>query len=103
LDNAATHKTALIRRWLLKRPRYHVHFTPTSSSWLNLVECWFSILQRRELARGVYRSTYALERVIRRYVANANTEAKPFVWTKTADEILASVERFCLRTSNSHH
>jgi transposase len=103
LDNAATHKTALIRRWLLKRPRYHVHFTPTSSSWLNLVECWFSILQRRELARGVYRSTYALERAIRQYVAAANTEVKPFVWTKTADEILASVARFCLRTSNSDH
>ena len=103
LDNAATHKTALIRRWLLKRPRYHVHFTPTSSSWLNLVECWFSILQRRELARGVYRSTYALERAIRAYVATANTEAEPFVWTKTADEILASVARFCLRTSNSDH
>ena len=101
LGNAATHKTELIRRWLLKRPRYHVHFTPTSSSWLNLVECWFSLLQRRELARGVYRSTYALERAIRQYVAVANTEAKPFAWTKTADEILASVARFCLRTSKS--
>ncbi|GLC28206.1 IS630 family transposase [Roseisolibacter agri] len=101
LDNAATHKTEIIRRWLRKRPRYHVHFTPTSASWLNLVECWFSILQRRELARGVYRSTYALERAIRQYVAVANTEARPFVWTKTADEILASVARFCLRTSDS--
>jgi transposase len=103
LDNAATHKTAMIQRWLLKRPRYHVHFTPTSASWLNLVECWFSILQRRELARGMYRSTYALERAIRQYVAAANTEATPFVWTKTADEILAAVARFCLRTSNSDH
>jgi transposase len=74
LDNAATHKTALIRRWLLKRPRYHVHFTPTSSSWLNLVECWFSILQRRELARGVYRSTYALER------ASATTSPRRTRW-----------------------
>ena len=103
LDNAATHKTTLIQRWLLKRPRYHLHFTPTSSSWLNLVECWFSILQRRELARGVYRSTYALERAIRQYVAAANIEAKPFVWTKTADQILASVARFCLRTPNANH
>lgn len=103
LDNAATHKTPLVQRWLLKRPRYHVHFTPTSSSWLNLVECWFGILQRRELARGVYRSTYALERAIRQYVAAANTAAKPFVWTKSADEILTSVARFCLRTSNSDH
>jgi hypothetical protein len=76
-----------------------VHFTPTSSSWLNLVECWFSILQRRELARGVYRSTYALERAIRHYVAAANREAKPFVWTRTADEILGSVARFCTRAS----
>ena len=103
LDNAATHKTARIRRWLLMRPRYHVHFTPTSSSCLNLVECWFSILQRRELARGVYRSTYALEQALRQYVTATNTEAKPFVWTKSADEILASVQRFCLRTSNSDH
>ena len=103
LDNAATHTTELIRRWLLKRPRYHVHFTPTSASWLNLVECWFSILRRRELARGVYRSTYALERALRQYVAATNTEAKPFVWTKSADEILASVARFCLRASNSDH
>jgi transposase len=103
LDNASTHKTPLIRRWLLKRPRYHVHFTPTSASWLNLVESWFSILQRRELARGAYRSTYALEHAIRRYVAAANTDAHPFVWTKSADEILASVARFCLRTSNSDH
>ncbi len=64
------------------------------------MECWFSVLQRRELARGVYRSTYALERAIRQYVAAANAEAKPFVWAKTADEILASVARFCLRIAN---
>ena len=80
-----------------------MHFTPTSASWLNLVEAWFSILQRRELARGVYRSTYALEQAIRRYVAAANTQAKPFVWTKTADEILASIARFCRRISDSDH
>jgi transposase len=102
LDNAATHKTELVRRWLLKRPRYHAHFTPTSASWLNLVESWFGVLQRRELARGVYRSTYALEQAIRRYVAAANANARPFVWTKTADEILASVARFCQHLSNSH-
>ena len=103
LDNSATHKTASIRNWLARRPRFHVHFTPTSASWLNLVEAWFSILQRRELARGVYRSTYALEQAIRRYIAAANSEAKPFVWTKTADEILASVARFCRRISDSNH
>jgi hypothetical protein len=87
----------MIRRWLLKRSRFHGHFTPTSASWLNLVECWFSILQRRELARGVYRSTHALERASRQYVAAANAEAKPFIWTKTADDILAAVARFCTR------
>jgi hypothetical protein len=103
LDNSATHKTARIRRWLAQRPRYHVHFTPTSASWLNLVECWFSILTRRELARGVYRSTYALEQALRRYVAQANATAQPFVWTKTAEEILESVARFCHRISNSDH
>jgi transposase len=103
LDNSATHKTALIRSWLAKRPRYHVHFTPTSASWLNLVECWFSILQRRELARGVYPSTDALEQAIHRYVAAANTDPRPFVWTRTADEILAAVGRYCRRISNSDH
>ena len=103
LDNSVIHKTPLIRRWLARRPRYHVHFTPTSASWLNLVECWFSLLQRRELARGVYRSTYALEQAIRRYVAATNAAPKQFVWTKTADEILDNVARFCHRISNSHH
>jgi transposase len=103
LDNAVIHKTPLIRRWLAKRPRYHVHFTPTSASWLNLVECWFSLLQRRELTRGVYRSTYALEQAIRRYIAQTNAAPKPFVWTKSGDEILANVARFCQRTSNSVH
>jgi len=103
LDNAGIHKTPLIQRWLVKRPRFHVHFTPTSASWLNLVECWFSILQRRALAHGVHRSTYALEQALRRYIATTNEHPKPFVWAKTADEILASVARFCQRTSASHH
>jgi transposase len=103
LDNSVIHKTAAIHRWLAKRPRYRVHFTPTSASWLNLVECWFSLLQRRELSRGVYRSTYALEHGIRRYIAQSNAAPQPFVWTKTADEILENVARFCQRTSNSHH
>jgi len=103
LDNSVIHKAPLIRRWLAKRPRYHLHFTPTSASWLNLVECWFSLLQRRELTRGAYRSTHALERAIRHYVAATNADPKPFIWTKTADEILASVARFCQRTSNSDH
>ena len=103
LDNSATHKTAAIRRWLAKRPRYHVHFTPTSASWLNLVERWFVALTEKQLRRGVHRSTRELITTIERYLAVTNEAAKPFVWTKTADEILASVARFCVRTSNSGH
>jgi transposase len=103
LDNASTHKTPLIRHWLVKRPRYHLHFTPTSASWLNLVESWFALLTARPLRRGVFRSTRALEQAIRSYIANSNDNPKPFVWTKSADDILASVERFCQRTSNSDH
>jgi transposase len=103
LDNSSIHKTPLIHRWVLRHPRVHLHFTPTSASWLNLVECWFSILQRRELARGVHRSTYALEQALRGYIAATNEHPKPFLWTRTADEILASVARFCQRTSASHH
>lgn len=103
LDNYATHKTALIRRWLAKRPRYHVHFTPTSASWLNLVERWFVELTEKQIRRGIHRSTRDLVEAIHRYLAVTNEAAKPFVWTKTADEILASVARFCERTSNSAH
>jgi transposase len=103
LDNASSHKTALIRDWLAKRPRYHLHFTPTSASWLNLVECWFALLTARQLRRGVFRSTHGLEQVIRAYIAATNEHPKPFVWTKSADEILASIARFCQRTSNSVH
>ena len=103
LDNSAIHKSALIHRWLAKRPRYHLHFTPTSASWLNLVECWFSILTARQLRRGVFPDIDALEAAISAYTAANNRHPKPFVWTKTADEILASVARFCQRTSNSPH
>jgi transposase len=103
LDNYGTHKTALIRRWLAKRPRFHVHFTPTSASWLNLVERWFALLTEKQLRRGVHRSTRELEAAIKRYLALHNEAPKPFVWTKTADEILESVARFCRRTSGSGH
>ncbi len=103
LDNYGTHKTALVRRWLLKRPRFQVHFTPTSASWLNLVERWFALLTEKQLRRGVHRSTQALQAAIRAYIAHTNEQPKPFVWTKTADEILASVARFCRRTSDSGH
>ncbi|MCC6966283.1 MAG: IS630 family transposase [Nitrospira sp.] len=103
LDNYGTHKTALIRRWLLKRPRFHLHFTPTSASWLNLVERWFALLTEKQLRRGVHRSTQALRTAIRAYITHTNEQLKPFVWTKTADEILASVARFCHRISDSGH
>ncbi len=103
LDNYGTHKTAIIQRWLLKRPRFHLHFTPTSASWLNLVERWFALLTERQLRRGVFRSTNNLEAAIRRYIDNHNEQPKPFIWTKTADEILASVARFCQRTLETAH
>jgi transposase len=103
LDNYGTHKTALIRRWLLKRPRFQVHFTPTSASWLNLVERWFALLTEKQLRRGVHRSTQALRAAIVTYIAHTNDHPKPFIWAKTADEILASVARFCHRISDSGH
>ncbi|MCS6291097.1 MAG: IS630 family transposase [Nitrospira sp.] len=103
LDNYGTHTTALIRRWLLKRPRFHRHFTPTGASWLNLVERWFTLLTERQLRRGVHPSVRALKAAIRHYITVTNTHPTPFTWTKTADEILASVARFCQRTSEIGH
>lgn len=103
LDNYGTHKTALIRRWLAKRPRFHRHFTPTGASWLNLVERWFALLTEKQIRRGVHRGTRELEAAIKRYLAVTNESPTPFVWTKTADEILESVARFCRRTSDSGH
>ena len=101
LDNYATHKTPRIRRWLSKRPRFHLHFTPTGASWINLVERWFATLTEKQIRRGVHRSTRALEAAIIEYIAVTNEQPRPFRWTKTADEILASVERFCRRISDS--
>jgi transposase len=98
LDNSATHKTALVKRWLAKRPRYRVHFTPTSASWINQVERWFGLLTERALRRGVHRSVADLERDIRAFIDATNAEPKPFRWVKAADDILASVKRFCLHT-----
>jgi transposase len=103
LDNSSTHKTPRVRRWLARHPRYHVHFTPTSASWLNLVERWFALLSQRQIKRGAHRSVRALEAAIRDYLVVTNEAPKPFVWTKTADEILASVARFCQRTSHPGH
>lgn len=103
LDNYGTHKTATIQRWLLKRPRFQLHFTPTSASWLNLVERWFALLTEQQLRRGVFRSTRNLETTIRSYIDSHNEQPKPFIWTKTAEEILASVARFCQRTLETGH
>lgn len=103
LDNYATHKTVTIRRWLLKRPRFHLHFTPTGSSWINLVERWFALITQKQLRRGVFHSTRKLEDTIRSYIDIHNAKPKPFTWTKTADEILASVARFCKRTLDTGH
>jgi transposase len=103
LDNYATHKTATIHRWLAKRPRFHLHFTPTSSSWLNLVERWFALLTDRQIRRASHRSTLALENSIKQYIQFTNENPKPFVWTKSANDILDSIARFCQRTSGSGH
>jgi len=103
LDNYATHKTPSVHRWLAKRPRYQLHFTPTSASWLNFVERWFAALTEKQIRRGVFRSTRELEDAIMRYLESSNQDPKPFIWTKTADQILASIARFCKRISNSGH
>ena len=103
LDNYGTHKTPLIQRWLAKRPRYHLHFTPTSASWINQVERWFAALTEKQLRRSAHRSTRELEFAIERYLEITNKHAKPFKWTKTADQILATVARFCKRINDSGH
>jgi transposase len=103
MDNYATHKTDAIQRWLLKRPRFHVHFTPTSASWLNLVERWFADLTDKKLRRNSFQSTRELELAIRSYLDQHNAKPKPFVWTKTADQILDSIARYCRRINDSGH
>jgi transposase len=103
MDNYGTHKTASIRRWFAKRPRFHVHFTPKGASWISLVERWFGTLTEKQIRRGTHRSTQQLETAIMDYIRLTNRDANPFVWTKTADEILASVARFCTRISDSGH
>jgi transposase len=95
MDNYATHKTPLIRKWLAKRPRWHVHLTPTSASWLNQVERFFAFLTDKKIRRGIYRTVAALKADIASFIASHNANPKPFRWTKSADDILASIERFC--------
>jgi transposase len=102
LDNYGTHKTALVRQWLQKRPRYHLHFTPTHASWLNQVERWFALLTQRQIKRGSHRSVRELEAAIREFIAAHNQQPKPFRWTKSADQILASIARFATATLAAH-
>lgn len=103
LDNYGTHKTPTIKSWFARHQRFHTHFTPTSASWLNQVERWFALLTQRQIKRGSHRSTLALEDAIRRYLNAHNASPKPFVWAKNADEILASIARFCKRISDPLH
>jgi transposase len=103
LDNYATHKTLSIQRWLVRHPRFHLHFTPTYASWLNLVERWFAELTEKWIRRGTHRSTAALETAIKNWIQSWNGHPRPFIWVKTADEILESVAEYCQRISGSGH
>ena len=103
LDNYATHKTPAIQRWLLRHPRFQLHFTPTGASWLNLVERWFAELTTRKIKRGAHTSVQGLERDIRGWIKTWNEDPRPYVWVKTADQILESLARYCERISDSAH
>jgi len=103
MDNYATHKTPLIRNWLAKRPRWHVHLTPTSSSWLNQVERFFALLTDKKIRRGVHRNVADLQADISAFIDRHNADPKPFRWTKSADDILASIERFCVYNASADH
>lgn len=103
LDNYGTHKTHSINGWLARHPRFHVHFTPTSTSWLSQVERWFALLTQKQIKRGSHRSTIELGRAIREYPDVYNERPQPLIWTKSADDILASIARFCERISESGH
>ena len=103
LDNYGTDKTAMIHKWLLRHPRYHLHFTPTSASWINQVERWFAEITNKQIRRGSYRSTRELEQAIEDYLAVYSEDPKPFIWTKSADDILESLKNCCTNISNTGH
>jgi transposase len=103
LDNASTHKTPAVKRWLVAHPRFILHFTPTSSSWLNLVERWFGELTTKKLQRGTHRSVRELNADIRAWIQTWNDNPRPYVWTKTADQILESISKYCTRINDSGH
>jgi len=102
LDNYGTHKTVLVRQWLRNRPRYHLHFTPTHASWLNQAERWFALLTQRQIKRGSHRSVQELEAAIREFIGAHNKQPRPFHWTKSADQILASIARFATAALDAH-
>ena len=103
MDNYGTHKEPHVKAWLKKHPRFVCHFVPTSSSWLNLVERWFGELTTKRLRRGAHRSVRQLNADIRSWIETWNDNPRPFVWTKTADEILESIARYCIRINESRH
>jgi len=103
VDNYATHKHPRVKRWFAARPRFHVHYTPTYASWLNQVEIWFNRITQQAIRRGTFRSVKELVDKIDRYVQSSNAHAQPFVWTATADSILAKVQRLCERISGTEH
>jgi transposase len=98
-----THKTAAIRRWLVRHPRFQLHFTPTGASWLNLVERWFAEITMKLIRRGVHRTVADLKTDIRNWVQHWNANPRPYVWTKTADQILESLAAYCQRINDSQH
>jgi transposase len=103
LDNSSTHKTPAIQRWLVRHPRFTMHFTPTYSSWLNLVERWFAELTTKWIKRSAHRSVRDLVASIRTWITNWNDDPKPYIWHKTADEILTSLAAYCQRINDSQH
>ena len=102
LDNYGTHKSPMIHRWLVRHPRFHLHFIPTHSSWLNLVERWFGLLTERQIKRGAHTSVGQLKAAITTFIEQSNRSSKPFIWTKTADQILERVARLAARTLQAH-
>lgn len=102
MDNASSHKTQVIRNWFAKRPHWHMHFTPTSSSWINQVERFFALLAEKQIKRGAHKSVKDLIAAIEVFLAQQNADPKPLRWTKSAEDILASIERFCRRTLDLH-
>jgi transposase len=102
-DNYGTHKTPAIKTWPARHPRFHMHFTSTGSSWINQVERWFGFLTEQKIRRGAHKSVQALAADIRDWIADWNTRPRPFMWTKTSEEILESLARFCRRISDAGH